>query len=164
MILLNLLEGDVIEAAFVRSPFKFQERFEYIEIVQDNLVAAALPWFFEDSGDSIALHTLAKYPLVTNNRWQSYFTTLFTSNSLKANYKIVCEDNRTALFFASKGMGVAIVPESLVSQTILEEKVSIKRINGAVFTTGVYLVYKKHHNFPPHTQECINLLRKCFHG
>lgn len=156
--LLNLLENNIIDLAFIRTPFDMNKPFDYIKLTNDHLVAVGRPDFFEREGGAITLPELAELPLITVRRWKKYIDMNMSSFREAIGYKFICDDNRTSLLMAMNGMGVSILPDSIVTEDLPQEIIRKKWIEGGTFRTSIYVVYNPSRTFNKYTDEFLRFL------
>ena len=156
--LLNLLENNIIDVAFIRSPFDMNTPFDYIKLTNDNLVAVGRPDFFEKEGRTISLSELADLPLIMVRCWKKDIDTNVSILRESIDYKFICDDNQTSLLMAMSGMGVSILPESVVSEDLPQEMIRKKLIKSDIFKTSIYAVYHPSRTFNKYTKEFLMLL------
>lgn len=156
--LLSLLENNIIDLAFIRTPFDMNKPFDYIKLTNDHLVAIGNPAFFQTKSDTITLPQLSELPLITVRRWRKYIDMNMSSFRETINYKFICDDNRTSLLMAMNGMGVSILPDSLVTENLPQEMIRKKWIEGGTFKTSIYVVYNPSRTFNKYTYEFLSFL------
>ena len=147
----HLLDTNVIDAAFLRTPFASGD-FKTIEIKKEPMVCA-IPQALLDSAikpgkKSISLKQLAKYPLSTYRRYQSLLTEVFKLEGLEPNFFSICDDTRTSLLWAKNGRATAIFPKSLSVEC--SEDLVILPINDKSLETAILFVFggKAENNSP----------------
>ena len=124
--LLNLLENNIIDLAFIRTPFDMNKPLDYIKLTNDHLVAVGRPDFFQREDHTITLPELAELPLITVRRWKKYIDMNMSTFRETIHYKFICDDNRTSLLMAMNGMGVSILPDSIVTEDLPQELIRKK--------------------------------------
>lgn len=214
--LLNLLENDMIDLAFIRTPFDMTKSFDYIKLTNDKLVATGLHSFFPEktdrelavhgagkpgtSGtqspsenfidqeyarpeqnsadqemtsrrnepqdspeqahteqeDTVTLEEIVSLPLITIRRWKDLLDMNFAPLKKTVNYRFICDDNRTSLTMAMNGMGVAILPDSMVDKNYSKGALAKKIIEGGGFRTSIYAVYKPSRDFNKCTNQFLD--------
>ena len=140
--LLEQLKNGIIECAILRTPFN-SEGFECIYGPEEPLVAVGEPRFFHCGEDSsIALADLAGIPLIQYRRFDSMLSVAFQNAGIEPSIFCHNDDARTCLLWASAGLGVALVPETITNLP-LSKGLSIHRIDNADTMTRMAAVYKK---------------------
>ena len=61
---------------------------------------------------SLPLSALTRAPLILSRRWQPLILGYFEEQALEPNIVCIADDARTALLWASEGLGIALAPES----------------------------------------------------
>lgn len=139
--LLDLLEKNMIELAFVRTPFNV-EKFNAIVLDEQPMIAVYHPSFFSIPSHKVKLKDLTSYPLMMYRRFNNIFNSMMKKEGIELNFHLKSDDARTALLWANQGLGVALVPlytllyphSSALQYVSLEEK---------ELQTSVTLAYKK---------------------
>jgi len=156
--LLEMLENNLIDAAFVRSPFKFDRKFNYVKLTRDSVVVAGSPVFLEEYGSSISIKDLAELPIIVIRRWKEYIDNAVNTMNIPLQYQYICDDNRTALSMAYNNMGVAILPSSTIDRRQSRQYIMEKQISDGAFDTSVFIVYKADRKFNKQTTGFINFM------
>ena len=60
--------------------------------------------------DTLSLTELAEQPLILSNRYRKYMLSAFEQAGLFCDIYLTCEDARTAMTMAEKGLGIALMP------------------------------------------------------
>ncbi len=139
--LLDLLENNVIDLAFIRTPFEMSRPFQYIKMTNDHLVAVGRSAYFKDQKHTISLAELTELPLITVRRWRDYLDTTMGRFEKNPDFRFICDDNRTCLSLALNGMGVSILPDSLTHDPLHRMMIEKRSIEEDTFETCIYLVY-----------------------
>lgn len=156
--LLNLLEHNIIDLAFIRTTFDMNTPFNYIKLTNDHLVAVGKSHFFKEDGDTISLPKLSELPLIMVRCWKNDIDMSMRMLRQSINYKFICDENQTSLLMAMSGMGVSILPESIVSEELSQEMVEKKLIKGGTFKSSLYAVYNPSRTFNKYTDEFLHIL------
>lgn len=156
--LLELLENHIIDLAIIRTPFDMTKPFRYIRLTNDHLVAVGNPSYLGTDKDTISLLELASMPIITVRRWQEYLDANISEFQRSPNYRFICDDNRTSLSLAMNGMGVSILPDSLVNDSIHSKVIEKKLIEGEIFKTSIYAVYSGTRKFNKATTAFLDYL------
>lgn len=156
--LITLLENNMIDIAFIRTPFDMYKPFHYMKLTEDYLVAVGSPSFFKSRSSVIALEELARLPLITVRRWKTFLDGHFRSTKVPVNYKFICDDNRTSLLMAMNSMGVSILPNSLFNDNLPGEILEKKRIKSNAMKTSIYVVYNPVRQFGKYTNIFLEFL------
>ncbi|WP_302519516.1 LysR family transcriptional regulator [Allisonella histaminiformans] len=111
--LLDMLEKGKIEVAILRTPFS-GDGLDISPIQHDHMVAAGTSEFF-NTESSLTVRDLTHYPLILYRRWSKTILNTFNREMLTPSIFCIADDARTCLQLAQVGMGVALVPCSIVS-------------------------------------------------
>ena len=96
--------------------------------------------FVPEGEKTISLQVLSRQRLILSNRYRQYILNAFQEAGLGCDIYYECEDARTALTIAEKGLGVAILPASMKELT---DKIQTYDISGADLTTEILLAWRK---------------------
>ncbi len=112
--LIDLLAAGEIEVAVVRTPFH-AENTEQRSLASEPMIAAGSAEFLSGfSGEGIGLKDLAGMPLILYRRFEKLIVTACKSTGFKPNVFCLNDDARTSLMWANAGLGVAVVPRSML--------------------------------------------------
>lgn len=113
---LDLLEGGIVDVGVVRTPFK-SEGLRCRYAASEPLVAV-MPAEFEVGAElSCTPEDLAGTPLVLARRQLAPVRAAFGEKNVEPQVACLADDVRTAALWAREGMGVALVPRSLIRVT-----------------------------------------------
>lgn len=87
----------------------------------------------------ISLKELSGEHLILSHRYRNYMISAFEAAGLICDIYYECEDARTAMTIAEKGIGVAILPKSMSD---LNNKLRVYEISDADLTTETLLVWR----------------------
>ena len=139
-ILKEQLENQQIDLTTLRTPVVLNGC-ETRLLAKEKLMAMANPECQMLQGcSSITLSQLAKQPLILSHRYQKYMSSAFEQAGLDCDFYCTCEDARTALTMAEKGLGVAILPDSMLQ---FSAKMKGCSISDADLSTEILLAWKK---------------------
>lgn len=134
------LENQMIDLTTLRTPIALNGC-ETWPLAKEKLLAMAVPDYPVLSGQtSIHLKELSKQPLILSHRYQKYMFSAFEHAGLICDIYIACEDARTAMTMAEKGLGIAILPASMLP---LSNKLHSYNICDADLTTEILLAWRK---------------------
>ncbi len=141
----HLLDKNVIDAAFLRTPFASGD-LDMVPIKKEPMVAAIPQTLIEKKskiipGKPISLKSLSGFPLSIYRRYQNLITETFGSEGLEPNILSICDDARTSLLWVRNGKGVAIFPKSLVSE--FSNDIALCPISSKSLETTILFVFKK---------------------
>lgn len=155
--LLDLLHSNQIELAVIRTPFA-KSGIEMQSLPPEPFLAIGCEnaWNYcknspatetlekhaQLDSNSIPLSSLSSAPLILYRRWQSQILGCFEEQALKPDIICTADDARTALLWASEGLGIALVPESVLcmnSNASLKQKIIVQ----PQIHSGICLVKRK---------------------
>lgn len=134
------IENQQVDITTLRTPIALSGC-EVKSLAKERLLAMAIPEYplFEGK-TSVSLHELMDQPLILSRRYQKYMLSVFEKAGVTQNIYCACEDARTALIIAEKGLGIAILPASMLKQS---EKLKAWEIKDADLATEILLVWRK---------------------
>ena len=138
--LIELLSDNLIDLAFVRTPFRPSAHLMSRPLTSEPILAAGAASFFgvsERSG-AISPAALAGLPLICYRRWKDLLDQFFRREGISPDYFCLCDDARTAVSLAQAGLGVAIVPASADTQGLVTKKIS-----GPLAESEIVILYRK---------------------
>lgn len=154
------LENQMIDLTTLRTPIALNGC-ETWPLAKENLLAMAVPDYPVLSGQtSIHLKELSKQPLILSHRYQKYMFSAFEHAGLICDIYIACEDARTAMTMAEKGLGIAILPASMLP---LSNKLHSYDICDADLTTEILLAWRKG-RLPIEVQDFLTLILPTTNG
>lgn len=156
--LTEMLDNNLIDFAFVRTPFKINPHFRHIKLLNDKLIVIGSPKFLGSRNDSISVYELSKLPLAVIRRWKEHIDMIAYQKGLSLNCKYICDDNRTSLSIASNEMGVAIVPSSTMTSYFGAKPLVKKIIKENPFDTSIFFVYQPTQRFNTPTLNFIDFV------
>ena len=161
--LLELLEKHLIDLAIIRTPFDMNKFFEYVKLIDDDLVVVGRPTFLNNDLEAIRFETLYSLPIIAARRWVSHIEKNMPESHGNLDFKYICDDNRTALSFATKGLCVALLPKSTLErfEPAFSKDFLISKSIAHTFTkTSLYLVYDKDNIFSTASQKFVDFVIK----
>ena len=134
------IENQQVDITTLRTPIALSGC-EVKSLAKERLLAMAIPEYplFEGK-TSVSLRELIDQPLILSRRYQKYMLSVFEKAGVTQNIYCACEDARTALVIAEKGLGIAILPASMLKQS---EKLKAWEIKDADLATEILLVWRK---------------------
>lgn len=112
--MLEAVRAGEVELALVRRPFPAGE-LSCTVIRSDALCAAGLKKYIPKSG-KISLKKLDQVPLILYRRWETTIRNAFEEAGVHPRIFCMADDARTVIAMAEEGMGVGIVPPSVISE------------------------------------------------
>ena len=162
--LLESLNTNLVELAFVRTPFNSENDSDYekISLSKEPMVAFGKKDFFLNiKTSSIHIEAFNDMPLILYRRWQRIIQEVFMSNNVSPIYKCINEDARSSLMWAIYGLGVAIVPES-ISKLIMGENMRSLRVESKLLYSEVCALWKKNRYISPVLTHFINQISNIY--
>lgn len=143
--LMHLLDSDVIEAAFLRTPIATGE-FTTIHIKKEPMVAAIPKKMAKSNpkiknGKPVTLKDLSDFPLSLYRRYQGLISDAFTKKGLTPDFFSICDDTRTSLLWSDVGKAIAIFPYSLMPSS-RNKDLFICPVDNSDLETSILFIYK----------------------
>lgn len=140
---LEKLHNHTIDLGLVRTPFNHQG-FDSLTISNERMMAVnSDPNFLKNK--QVSLKQLESRPLIIYRRFEEIFNESFAHQGLKPYYAVKCDDARTAILWAKKGMGTALVPESIAHVSASKTCVPVNHRN---WQTHLQFIWEKDHTSP----------------
>ena len=150
------LENGMIDLTTLRTPIVLNGC-ETKSLSREKLLVMAVPDHPLLQGHtSISLRELSEQPLILSHRYRKYMLAAFEGAGLVCDIYFACEDARTAMTMAEKGLGIAILPESMLKLT---NKLKAYDITGADLTTEILLAWRKG-RMPAELQDFLTLFEE----
>lgn len=124
--LTDMIHTNLLDVAFVRTPFTRSPDFDTVTLYEDLMIAVGEKKYFKKN-TGVSIKELTGMPLIVYRRWKDLLTMYFTDEGAAPEYFCLADDARTCLSWASKGLGVAIMPESAYTSSITDNKVLTSR-------------------------------------
>lgn len=140
--LIELLNANIIEFALIRTPFS-EANFQIHYLNEDAMVAIYQKEKFSFKGKNGTLAELKDQPLILYRRFYSIIASVFDQNMIQPNIYCQCDDARTAVLWASQGLGIAIVPFSATSYIQGNENVTFSYLKESFFASKMAIIHKK---------------------
>ena len=137
--LLEALDKEKIELALIRTPFP-AAGLERTVLTQEAFAAAGAATMLYGLPDTLTLKELAGRPLLVYRRWEAILRDLGDRWGASLSFRCLCDDARTCLQWAASGLGIALVPESLLD---LAPELPRRTVNEPQRVSQVCLVRKK---------------------
>ncbi|MBT9688355.1 LysR family transcriptional regulator, partial [Fusicatenibacter saccharivorans] len=101
------LENHMVDLTTLRTPIVLNGC-ETKTLLKESITAMALPSHPLFAGrETLSLTELAEQPLILSNRYRKYMLSAFEQAGLFCDIYLTCEDARTAMTMAEKGLGIA---------------------------------------------------------
>lgn len=134
------LENQQIDVTTLRTPIALNGCETKI-LAKENLLAMAIPEYPLLKGrSSVSLHELSGQPLILSQRYWKYMLSAFERAGLTCDIYCSCEDARTAMTMAEKGLGIAILPASMMK---LSNQLKACIVSDTDLTTEILLAWRK---------------------
>lgn len=156
--LLKSLEKQKIELAVVRTPFP-KKGMDVVSIVNDRIVAAGLPEIIGDLPEEIMLKDIKKLPLIIYRRWEKIIRENMEHEKIKIDFLCINDDSRTSLQWAEAGLGVALIPESILP---LAHNLSHRRLSEDNFSSSICLVKRSDRHISEGAEEFFRTFKNMF--
>ena len=148
--ILDKLEKKTIDLGIVRTPYN-QTGLNTKTLTTEKMMAISVDPDFQQKKE-LRIKDLADQPLIIYRRFEDIFNQTFAHHGLKPFYAVKCDDSRTAITWAKRKMGVALVPESIATTYAQENMIAIKHAN---WVTHLQLVWRKDHQVTPLMKKII---------
>lgn len=141
---MDLLDGGIVDIGVVRTPFKsdgLRCRFAAAEPL-----VAVMPPEAEVGGEaSCRIEDLSGSPLIAHRRLVPELEKAFEVTGAELNIITTVDDPRTAALWARDGMGIALIPRSLLRVTDTGEQF-IKTVDSRELETRPAVIWKAQHS------------------
>ena len=134
------LENRIVDLTTLRTPIVLNGC-ETRSLAKESLLVMASPDhpLFEGR-TSIRLEELSEQRLILSHRYRKYMLSAFERAGLVCDIYFACEDARTAMTIAEKGMGIAILPSSMLK---LSSCLKACPVSDADLSTEILLAWRK---------------------
>lgn len=147
------LENRQIDLTTLRTPIVLNGC-ETRSLAKESLLVMAVPDYpLLHDRSSVCLQDLLDQPLILSHRYRNYMLSVFERAGLAFDIYYACEDARTAMTLAEKGLGVAILPSSMLG---LSDKLKACAVSDADLTTEILLAWRKG-RLPAEVQDFLKL-------
>jgi DNA-binding transcriptional LysR family regulator len=158
--LLDSLKSNMIELAFVRTPFQDIDRYDCLKLHTEPLLAVGQAAFFDGQREEKALppEFFNGKPIILYRRWKRILTDFFERNGVSPFYKCFNDDARSGLMWAEAGLGVAIVPESISRVIRGNDDMCRIPIASSDLITDIFAIWKEGRYMSPALRRFIETL------
>ena len=156
--LMELLENNIIEIAFARTPFPEGTSINSLILTKESIIATGTELFLTNEEDLISFQQLVDKPLIVYRRWEPIISGYFKKHNINPQYYCINDDARTSISWARSGMGIALVPSS-VSNYFRDERLICKMINDEFLQTEICLVWKSSRYLSPIATNFIEVIK-----
>ena len=148
------LENHQMDLTTLRTPVALNGFQTYSLAKEKLLVMAREDSYFLKDKSFLKLHELCNQPLILSHRYRQYTLSAFEKAGLTCDIHCACEDARTAMTLAEKGLGLAILPASMLKMSNILKGYPVIDTD---FSTEVLLVWKKYH-IPDEVQLFLDMI------
>ena len=155
----EMLNKGMLDCALLRSPLRLHE-LDVRPLRKESFIAVGnIDGFCIDEKTSI--RELADYPLIIYRRYEAFLHNAFISQGVSPSIQAVCDDARTALSMAQSGIGLALLPHSMV-QAIRD--IWYRTVADSSLETEILFVCPKQSRYNPLTDLLFDLLQESIQG
>ena len=162
--LVDMVNSKHLDIAIVRTPFTESKDFQVLELENNNLYAVGNERFFAETTQSSTYtketstcsangmladyenidKILASQPLIIYKRWKKILDVYFSEQNIIPNYYCITDDARTCFLWAQNNMGIAIVPQSIISDQVdYSDEMICKKINKPFISSTICAIVNK---------------------
>jgi len=138
--LLDALEKETVDLAVIRTPFS-KTRVEGKVLCREHFCAlGSRDLFPQHLPEAFTLEDLEELPLLGYRRWERIIQEICRGRGFSLYFRCLADDARSCLQWAQAGLGVALVPESVVN---LSQNLNAVPVREEKLESQVVLVRKK---------------------
>lgn len=159
--LLDLLNKNLIDVAVVRTPFNKAE-LQVRQFPAEPMMAIIPERFLTENlkeCQSISIERLSTFPLVVYRRFKIIIKDSFEHRGLQPTFVLECDDARTGIRWAEKGIGVALVPKTCAVH-YATTRVKLIPVKHEAWQTNLALVYRSDRNLSPVIEKFIDCYKE----
>lgn len=153
--IIDKLEKKTIDLGIVRTPYN-RNGLNAKTLTTERMMAVTVDHKFKDKTE-LRIKDLNEQPLIIYRRFEEIFNQTFAHHGIKPFYAVKCDDSRTAITWAKRKMGIALVPESIASTYAPDDLIPIKYSN---WITHLQLVRRKDQKVTPLMKRIIDSLSR----
>ena len=154
----EMLNKGMLDCALLRSPLRLHE-LDVRPLRKESFIAVGnIDGFCIDEKTSI--RELADYPLIIYRRYEAFLHNAFISQGVSPSIQAVCDDARTALSMAQSGIGLALLPHSMVP---VIRDIWYRTVAENSLETEILFVCRKQSQSNPLIGQLIGLLEETVH-
>lgn len=153
--IIDKLEKKTIDLGIVRTPYN-RNGLNAKTLTTERMMAVTVDPKFKDKTE-LRIKDLNEQPLIIYRRFEEIFNQTFAHHGIKPFYAVKCDDSRTAITWAKRKMGIALVPESIASTYVPDDLIPIKHSN---WITHLQLVWRKDQKVTPLMKRIIDSLSR----
>lgn len=153
--IIDKLEKKTIDLGIVRTPYN-RNGLNAKTLTTERMMAVTVDPKFKDKTE-LRIKDLNEQPLIIYRRFEEIFNQTFAHHGIKPFYAVKCDDSRTAITWAKRKTGIALVPESIASTYAPDDLIPIKYSN---WITHLQLVRRKDQKVTPLMKRIIDSLSR----
>lgn len=142
--IIDKLEKKTIDLGIVRTPYN-RNGLNAKTLTTEKMMAVTVNPELRKK-KQLYIKDLANQPLIIYRRFEDIFNQTFAHHGFKPFYAVKCDDSRTAITWAKRKMGVALVPESIATTYAKKIMIPVKHAN---WITHLQLVWRKDEQVTP---------------
>ena len=123
-------------------------------LTKEKMMAVTVDPYFQGKKE-LRIKDLANQPLIIYRRFEDIFNQTFAHHGITPFYAVKCDDSRTAITWAKRKMGLALVPESIATIYAKDNMTPIKHAN---WVTHLQLIWRKDRQVTPLMKKIIDSL------
>ncbi|MDE8732176.1 LysR family transcriptional regulator [Eubacteriales bacterium DFI.9.88] len=155
--LIESLDNNLIELAFVRTPFD-NNHFSQMLLLKEPLVAYGHSSFFSDVSELLLeADFFQSKPLIIYRRWKYILDEYFKSEKVSPVYRCINDDAKSSLLLASSGQGIAIIPAG-IANIIHDDAMRYLPMDAAHLATEVYAIWDSERYISPAASNFLQML------
>lgn len=151
--ILDKLEKKTIDLGIVRTPYN-RNGLNARNLTKEKMMAVTVDPYFQGKKE-LRIKDLANQPLIIYRRFEDIFNQTFAHHGITPFYAVKCDDSRTAITWAKRKMGLALVPESIATIYAKDNMIPIKHAN---WVTHLQLIWRKDRQVTPLMKKIIDSL------
>ena len=115
---IDMIERGIVDIGVVRTPFNSHD-LTCINLRTEPMVVVVGKYSkkFEFKKEKLTLKDLAEKPIIIYRRYEKLIMEEFRRNNMKPNIYCLNDDSRTTVAWAQAGLGVGIVPKSIIDDS-----------------------------------------------
>lgn len=140
--LIEKLNSGIIEVGIVRTPFN-SKNCECLFLEAEPMVAVMNENYnFEITRDEILLEDLKDIPLIIYRRFEKILLGEFQNIGIEPDVFCINDDARTTILWARAGLGIGIVPKSVINLGLMDN-IKYKEIDNNTLRTQISAIWIK---------------------
>ena len=140
--LIEKVRSGQIELALVRTPFNAPD-LDCVSLAEETMIAAGSAEFLPQAApEGMELADLADVPLILYRRWEQILRDEFERADRRPRIVCINDDARTTVCLAEAGLGVGIVPASVLP-IISAKNMRVCPLNNAGLKTRLSVIFRK---------------------